>query len=75
MMVGYQASYSDFFFRSFFQSKRPTQYSKHTHIRTLFAGLRLIVFLLEGCLARNPPESVLKMFLTLVSEILQTIYF
>ena len=38
-------------------------YSKHPHIRTHFSGLRLIVFLFEGCLVRNHPESVLKMFL------------
>ena len=51
------------------------RYSKHPHIRTHFSGLRLIVFLFEGCLVRNQPESVLKVFLKLVSEILQTIYY
>ena len=35
-------------------------YSKHPHMRTHFSGLRLIVFLFEGCLVRNQPESVLK---------------
>ena len=49
-------------------------YSKHPHIRTLFSGLRLIMFLFEGCLVRNQPKSVLKMFLKLVSDILQIIY-
>ena len=44
-------------------------YSKHPHIRTFFLGLRLVVFLFEGCLVRNQPESVLKIFLELVSEI------
>ena len=51
------------------------KYSKHPHIRTHFSGLRLIVFLFKGCLVSNQPESVLKMFLKLVSEILQTIYY
>ena len=50
-------------------------YSKHPHIRTLFSGLRLIMSLFEGCLVRNQPESVLKMFLKLVSEILQIKYY
>ena len=38
-------------------------YSNHRHIRTHFSGLRLIVFLFEGYVVRNQPESVLKMFL------------
>ena len=50
-------------------------YSKHPHIRAFFSGLRLVMFLFEGCLVRNPPESVLKMFLKLVSEIFQIIYY
>ena len=49
-------------------------YSKHPHIRTLFSGLRLLVFLFEGCVVTNQPESVLKMFLRLFSEILQIYY-
>ena len=36
---------------------------------------RLMVFLFEEYLVRNQPESVLKMFLKLVSEILQIIYY
>ena len=47
----------------------------HIHVRTLFSGLRLILFLFEGCLVRNQPENVLKMFLKLVSEKLQIIYY
>ena len=50
--------------------RRINRYSKHPHITTRFPGLRLILFLFEGCLVRNQPESVLKMFLKLVSEIL-----
>ena len=42
---------------------------------SLFSGLWLIMFLFEGCLVRNQPESVLKMFLKLVSEIVQIIYY
>ena len=57
------------------QVKQFGDYSKHPHIRTLFSGLRLIMFLFEGCLVRNQPESVLKMFLKLVSEILQIKYY
>ena len=45
-------------------------YSKHPHIRTLIPGFRLIVFSFRACLVRNQPESVLKMFLQLVSQIL-----
>ena len=44
-------------------------------VRTLFSGLRLILFLFEGYLVTNQLESVLKMFLKLVSEILLIIYY
>ena len=51
------------------------KYSKHPHIRTMISGYRLIVFLLKGCLVRNQPGSVLKMFLQLVSQILQIVHY
>ena len=39
------------------------QYSKHPHIRTLILEVRLIRFLFIGCLVKNQPEGVLKLFL------------
>lgn len=39
------------------------QYSKHPHIRTLILEVRLIRFLYIGCLVKNQPEGVLKLFL------------
>ena len=38
-------------------------YSKHPHIRTLILEVRLIRFLYIGCLVKNQPEGVLKLFL------------
>ena len=40
-----------------------TMYSKHPHIRTLILEVRLIRFLYIGCLVKNQPEGVLKLFL------------
>lgn len=40
-----------------------THYSKHPHIRTLILEVRLIRFLYIGCLVKNQPEGVLKLFL------------
>ena len=34
----------------------------YPHLRTLISEFRLIVFLFNGCLAKNQPESVLKLF-------------
>ena len=39
------------------------RYSKHPHIRTLILEVRLIRFLYIGCLVKNQPEGVLKLFL------------
>ena len=39
------------------------KYSKHLHIRTLILEVRLIRFLYIGCLVKNQPEGVLKLFL------------
>ena len=39
------------------------EYSKHPHIRTLILEVRLIRFLYIGCLVKNQPEGVLKLFL------------
>ena len=39
------------------------KYSKHPHIRTLILEVRLIRFLYIGCLVKNQPEGVLKLFL------------
>ena len=41
----------------------PFKYSKHPHIRTLILEVRLIRFLYIGCLVKNQPEGVLKLFL------------
>ena len=38
------------------------------HIRTWISGFRLIMFLFTGCLVRNQPESVLKLFLNLFQK-------
>ena len=40
-----------------------SHYSKHPHIRTLILEVRLIRFLYIGCLVKNQPEGVLKLFL------------
>ena len=40
-----------------------SKYSKHPHIRTLILEVRLIRFLYIGCLVKNQPEGVLKLFL------------
>ena len=39
------------------------KYSKHPHTRTLILEVRLIRFLYIGCLVKNQPEGVLKLFL------------
>ena len=44
-------------------SKGDFRYSKHPHIRTLILEVRLIRFLYIGCLVKNQPEGVLKLFL------------
>ena len=44
-------------------SRYPGRYSKHPHIRTLVLEVRLIRFLYIGCLVKNQPEGVLKLFL------------
>ena len=44
-------------------SKSVKNYSKHPHIRTLILEVRLIRFLYIGCLVKNQPEGVLKLFL------------
>ena len=45
------------------QSHHSSEYSKHPHIRTLILEVRLIRFLYIGCLVKNQPEGVLKLFL------------
>ena len=46
----------------------------HPHIRTLILEFRLIIFLFTWCLVRNQPESVLKLFLKIVLEIVHIIH-
>ena len=44
-------------------TRQNLSYSKHPHIRTLILEVRLIRFLYIGCLVKNQPEGVLKLFL------------